>query len=62
MTIRTNVRAGAFQRGGGLGNHNETLKVRSTLKAGILRVPIGNHNEALQVRTAVKAGGSGVKR
>jgi hypothetical protein len=37
-------------------NHNEALRVRSALKAGIVRLPAGNHNEALRVRSALKAG------
>ena len=57
MTIRTNLKAGAFQRGGGKGNHNEALRVRSDIKGGIIRVPTGNHNEALKVRSTVRAGG-----
>ena len=50
MTIRTQLKAGGM----GLGNHNETLQVRSFLKAGKIAL---NHNESLQVRTSLKAGG-----
>jgi hypothetical protein len=35
-------------------NHNEGLRVRSTIKAGQI---VLNHNDALRVRTAIKAGG-----
>lgn len=52
MTIRTQLQAGGRKTQ----NHNETLKVRTTLKAGI-RMP--NHNEGLKVRTALKAGAIG---
>jgi len=51
MTMRTQLKAG---RAGSGDNHNETLKVRTALKAGGKDL---NHNEALQVRTALKAGG-----
>ena len=53
MTIRTQLRAGA---GGGAwkNNHNETLAVRTALKAGKMRHD--NHNEAMQTRTGLKAG------
>ena len=49
MTIRTQLKAGGM----GLGNHNEALQVRSSLKAGKIAL---NHNESLQVRSALKAG------
>jgi hypothetical protein len=61
MRIRTHLRAGGIWE-----NHNEALKVRTALKAGIEGAPgpggirLGNHNEALQVRTALKAGGRGL--
>jgi len=32
-------------------NHNETLKVRTALKAGRMKLREDNHNEALKVRT-----------
>ena len=51
MTMRTQLKAG---RAGSGDNHNETLKVRTALKAGGQNL---NHNEVLQVRTALKAGG-----
>jgi hypothetical protein len=51
MTIRTQLKAGGFNST----NHNESLKVRTALKAGGLM----NHNETFQVRTALKAGGWG---
>ena len=47
MTIETNVKAGALTS-----NHNETLAVRSNVKAG----GWSNHNETLVVRSDVKAG------
>jgi hypothetical protein len=49
MTITTNLDAGAWVR-----NHNEALRVRSTIRAGGVE---GQHNEALRVRSTVKAGG-----
>ena len=49
MIIRTQVTANVVWD-----NHNEALRVRSTLKAGGIWE---NHNEALLVRTALKAGG-----
>jgi hypothetical protein len=63
MTIRTQLKAGRILNVRALAscippsstNHNETLKLRTALKAG--GVNLGNHNEALQVRTALKAGG-----
>ena len=52
MTIRTQIKAG--DAGGDSGrlasNHSEVLKVRSTVKAGGIR--LGNHNEALRVGSA----------
>ena len=42
MTIKTDVKAGT---GWGGSNHNETLEVRSDVKAGGLRA---NHNESLK--------------
>jgi len=51
MKIRTQLRAGAA----GLNNHNEALRVRSTVKAG---AACYQHNETLRVRSSVKAGGS----
>jgi hypothetical protein len=53
MTIRTQLKAGRAA----WNNHNEALRVRTALKAGIIRKPIGNHNEALRVRTALKGDG-----
>jgi hypothetical protein len=54
MKIRTQLKAGGRK----LQNHNEMLKVRTSLKAG--RKAGGtqqeNHNEALHVRTALKGG------
>jgi hypothetical protein len=47
MTIKTNVKAGGID-----GQHNETLAVRSNVKAG----GWSNHNETLVVRSNVKAG------
>ena len=68
MKIRTQLKAGGTPRP----QHNETLQVRSTVKAGGVSVNhnetlavrsslkagalIGNHNEALAVRTSLKAG------
>jgi hypothetical protein len=52
MTIRTQLRAGARSRD----NHNETLAVRTALKAGRMREIRSNHNEAMQTRTGLKAG------
>jgi hypothetical protein len=53
MTIRTQLRAG-----GGQVQHNETLVVRTSLKAGKLAVnQAANHNEGLRVRSTLKAGG-----
>ena len=40
MTIKTNVKAGYK-----IGNHNETLAVRSSIKAGGLDL---NHNESFR--------------
>lgn len=57
MKIRTQVKAGAWTTGhdgGWTTNHNETLAVRTALKAGFMRLP--NHNETLTVRTALKGG------
>ena len=50
MTIKTNVKAGgvSFQ-------HNETLAVRSDVKAGEPGLAT-NHNESLRVKANVKAG------
>ena len=54
MKIRTHVKAGGCEDGDRLAtNHNETLQVRTALKAGGLNL---NHNETLKVRTALKAG------
>mgnify|MGYP003578864713 CR=1 FL=1 len=50
MMIKTNVKAGGMQL-----QHNETLAVRSNVKAGGLNSY--NHNETLAVRSHVKAGG-----
>jgi hypothetical protein len=47
MTIRTQLKAGGWS------NHNESLKVRTALKAG---GGWSNHNESLKVRTALKTG------
>ena len=47
MTIKTNVKAGGRDL-----NHNESLVVRSNVKAG----GWSNHNETLAVRSDVKAG------
>ncbi len=52
MTIKTDVKAG-FK----IGNHNETLAVRSNVKAGIGGWGSYNHNETLAVRSNVEAGG-----
>ncbi len=49
MKIRTQLKAGGIR----LTNHNETLQVRTALKAGRLG---GNHNETLQVRTGLQGG------
>jgi len=49
MTIRTQLKAGSRYTG----NHNESLRVRSTVKAGGVSV---NHNETLAVRSSLKAG------
>jgi hypothetical protein len=46
MTIRTQLRACRI-----FTNHNEALKVRSTVKAGGRK--IYNHNEALKVRSTL---------
>ena len=51
MTIRTQVKAGRLAA-----NHNEALRVRSTLRAGQGGRLASNHNEALRVRSTVKAG------
>jgi hypothetical protein len=40
--------------GGAPTQHNEAMRVRSTVKAGKIAI---NHSEALQVRSALKAGG-----
>ena len=47
MKIRTQLKAGGWS------NHNETMQVRSNLKAGRLSA---NHNERVRVRTGLKAG------
>lgn len=52
MKIRTELRAGGKSL-----NHNQTLAVRSALKAG--RMGWSNHNETLAVRTTLKAGRRG---
>ena len=49
MKIRTQVKAGGID----LPNHNETLTVRTALKAGGTS---NQHNETLKVRTTLKAG------
>ena len=49
MKIRTHLKAGGLATT----NHNEALKVRSTVKAGGFE---NQHNEALKVRSTVKAG------
>ena len=49
MKIRTQLKAGGTPRP----QHNETLRVRSTVKAGGVSV---NHNETLAVRSSLKAG------
>jgi len=54
MTIKTNVKAGALCSTCTYYNHNETLAVRSNVKAGGLPL---NHNETLAIRSDVKAGG-----
>jgi hypothetical protein len=50
MKIKTQVKVGAIAT-----NHNETLRVRTAVKAGFGKIAT-NHNEALRVRTSVKAG------
>ena len=50
MTIRTQLKAGRIVK-----NHNETLQVRTALKAG-RKALLSNHSEVLQVRSAIKAG------
>ena len=50
MKIRTELRAGGRKV-----NHNETLAVRSAVKAGRYAL-VSNNNEALQTRTGLKAG------
>src|SRR5262245_34256268 len=52
MTIRTQLKASRTPTF----NHNETIQVRSSLKAGG-RPDSMNHNEALQVRSSLKAAG-----
>jgi hypothetical protein len=49
MQTKANLRARRVAR-----NHNETLVVRSALKAGGVR--LSNHTEAPQTRTGLKAG------
>jgi len=49
MKTRTQLKAGSRYTG----NHNEALRVRSTVKAGGVSV---NHNETLAVRSSLKAG------
>ena len=56
MKIRTQLKAGRKAGGTQQENHNETLRVRSAIKAGRAAL-LSNHNEALQVRTALRAGG-----
>jgi hypothetical protein len=51
MKIRTQLKAGLIAA-----NHNETLSVRSALKAGRLGI-IVNHNDGLHVRSSLAAGG-----
>jgi hypothetical protein len=51
MTIKTNVKAGGISV-----QHNETLTVRTNVKAGLGPWVSGNHNETLAVRSNVKAG------
>jgi len=54
MRIRTQIKAGGLDGPGKIVlNHNEVLRVRSTVKAGGENL---NHNEALRVRSTVKAG------
>ena len=52
--MRTQVKAG-WNDGGWTSNRNETLAVRTALKAGTRGTQL-NHNEALKVRTALKGG------
>jgi hypothetical protein len=47
MNTTTNDNAGTT-------NHNQTLRVKTQLKAGWLGV---NHNQTLRVKTCLKAGG-----
>src|SRR5689334_7382124 len=51
MKIRTQLKSGGLASN----NHNEALKVRSTIKGGAMP----NHNEALRVRSTVKAARAG---
>ena len=45
MTIKTNVKAGGISTY----NHNETLAVRSNVKAGLgCKYCMGNHNESFR--------------
>ena len=56
MTIRTNLKAGVGRFGGGWANHNEAMRVRTSVKAGMILKIAGNHNEALRVRSQVRGG------
>jgi hypothetical protein len=62
MTIRTQLKAGGRKL-----NHNETLKVRSDVKAGELRRMVkttSNRNDRLDllvVRAGVRAGGRNIR-
>ena len=53
MKTRTSIKAGSLRQV----NHNESMKVRSAVKAGLRRRTIkANHNESMKVRSAVKSG------
>ena len=51
MKVKTNVKAGGLV----IGNHNQTVVVKTGVKAGLYN----NHNQTIVVRTGIKAGGFG---
>jgi hypothetical protein len=56
MKIRSDIRAGKWSRENGSvisANHNESMRVRSNVKAGGQNM---NHNGSMRVKTHLKAG------
>ena len=49
MKTKTNIKSGRIAL-----NHNQTLKVKTSVRAGGIRMQ--NHNQSLKVKTSVRAG------